>query len=435
MALELPLEIWDTVLECLPRRSLLIVRFVCFSLYDLSPRFLYSKFSYRPSAYTHDGVGGLVGRELDRLVFWSSAKIAPHVRTCLISYAGNVVMQSSSPIVNTLFKTVSCFSNLHTLLCNFTGYCAELPALRVQNLQHLQRIHIQGGPLSRRADSTAFTLSVHHFGYTDIYLPKQSDESPRTSCLSMLDSSALRSMELSAGHSLGLEHFLADTSVMASFHNLRTLSIAFSKTDLARIHASIAPFPAIEDLVLELREGCEVDTPLPPTPLAPHLCRYKGPAALLPLVLPGAQPTHLVVTDGSAAQLLDTLVRMRHDLKSITSLAIRIKLHAEICEGTALLELLALFPRLARLAIHVSSDPVGAVDPSEPHTAMHACERLANILTVPPGLRRVVFRWRFARSRDAEIVPDVSQFAGRLHSLNPSLDVEFSRLSAGVWGF
>ncbi|KAJ7660391.1 hypothetical protein DFH06DRAFT_1401961 [Mycena polygramma] len=414
MPLELPLEIWDTVLECLPRRSLLIIRIVCSSFYDLAPRFLYSKFSYRPSAYTHDGVGGLVKRELDRLSFWSSQKIAPHVRTCHISYAGNVVMQYSSTVVNALFETISCFSNLRSLFCNFTGHRVELPALRVQNLQNLQKLHIHGGPLSRPADPTSFKLSVRHFGYTDIYVPNQLD---------------------GAGHSLGLDHFLADTSTMASFHNLRTLSIVFLKTDFTHIHASIAPFPAIEDLILELRDVCEVETPPLPTPLAPHLCRYKGPAALLPLVLPGAQVTHFAITGGSAARLLDTLVRIRHDLKSITSLAIRVTLHAEICEGTVLLELLALFPRLARLAMHVSSDPVGAVEPSEPHTAMHACERLANILTVPPALRRVVLRWRLARSRDAQIIPDISQLARGLHPLNPSLEVEFSRLSAGVWGF
>jgi hypothetical protein len=180
-----------------------------------------------------------------------------------------------------------------------------------------------------------------------------------------------------AGHPLGLAHFLADKATVASFHNLRALSITFAESDFNHIHASIASFPAIEDLILDLRQPC---TPGPDsdsaslstlTPLAPHLRRYKGPVALLPLVLRGSHPKHLTLTQrgSSATELLKTLLRTRCDTKSVSSLAIRVALHADICADPALLELLALFPRLTRLAIHVSSDRTGALESSEPHTA------------------------------------------------------------------
>ncbi|KAJ7795668.1 hypothetical protein B0H14DRAFT_101947 [Mycena olivaceomarginata] len=142
-----------------------------------------------------------------------------------------------------------------------------------------------------------------------------------------------------AGHPLGLAHFLADKATMASFHNLRALSITFAESDFNHIHASIASFPAIEDLILDLRQPC---TPGPDSdsaslstlaPLAPHLHRYKGPVALLPLVLRGSHPKHLTLTQrgGSATELLKTLLRTRCDTKSVSSLAIRVALHADIC--------------------------------------------------------------------------------------------------------
>jgi hypothetical protein len=368
-------------------------------------------------------------------------------------------MQSRSPLIKAIFETISHFSNLHSLYCTFTAYRAELPALRVENLQHLHKLHIHGGPLSCPNEPTSFKISTNHFGYTGIFLPHAllPDGPPHSSCLSLLNPETLRSLELGAGHSLGLEHLLEDTDTMASFHSLHTLSISFAHTDFPRIHAAIAPFPAIEDLIVSLKQSCEEDIyAVPDTPLAPHLCRYKGPAALLPLVLRGSQPSHLSVARGSAAELLSTLLRTIYDPKSITSLAIRVTLHADVCEGTVLLELLALFPHLTRLAVHVSSDDASAVEPSEPHTTsvrrrssftshfliltkslavQHVCERLANILTVPPVLRSVVFRWRLSRSQDAEIVPDVSQLAARVRPVNPDLEVAFSRLSADLWGF
>jgi hypothetical protein len=241
----------------------------------------------------------------------------------------------------------------------------------VENLQHLHKLHIHGGPLSCPNEPTSFKISINHFGYTGIFLPHAllPDGPPHSSCLSLLNPETLRSLELGAGHSLGLEHLLEDTDTMASFHSLHTLSISFAHTDFPRIHAAIAPFPAIEDLIVSLKQSCEEDIyAVPDTPLAPHLCRYKGPAALLPLVLRGSQPSHLSVTRGSAAELLSALLRTVYHPKSITSLAIRVTLHADVCEGTVLHELLALFPHLTRLAVHVSSDDASAVELSEPHT-------------------------------------------------------------------
>ncbi|KAJ7794926.1 hypothetical protein B0H14DRAFT_3158888 [Mycena olivaceomarginata] len=173
-----------------------------------------------------------------------------------------------------------------------------------------------------------------------------------------------------AGHPLGLAHFLADKATMASFHNLRALSITFAESDFNHIHASIAPHPgppAAMHAGPRLRFRFLIDAH--PARAAP--APLQGPVALLPLVLRGSHPKHLTLTQrgGSATELLKTLLRTRCDTKSVSSLAIRVALHADICADPALLELLAFFPRLTRLAIHVSSDRTGALESSEPHTA------------------------------------------------------------------
>ncbi|KAJ7174276.1 hypothetical protein C8R46DRAFT_1347511 [Mycena filopes] len=434
---DLPPEIWITVFEDLPRQSLRAIHAVSSLFHDLSLPGLYQSFTYRPSVYLHAGMNGTIRRELDLLAFWSSPKIAPHVRACHVSiHSGHLVLPSSSPIVDALFEAVSHFGNLQSLSCNFTGYMIELPALRIENLVHLKTLHIHGRAPSRPDVPTSFKITVPHFGFTDISLPLQPDGQKALSCLSMLDAAVLTSLELGVVHFIGLEHFLADKSAMASFRSLHALTLALPDTTYTKVHAAISPFPAIRDITVDVNRSCTVNIDeIPSTPLAPQLCRYKGPVSLMALVLPGSEPTHLSVTRGTTAELLHTLTRIRWKRQSITSLAIRVMLYADLCEGAVLLEILALFPRLDSLSVRVSSDK-GRSDPMfEPHTALHLSERLINILTVPPRLRRVVFRWRLAREQDNDIVPDLTQLVSRLLAVQPGLKLEFSTLSSGHWGF
>ncbi|KAF7360067.1 hypothetical protein MVEN_00734800 [Mycena venus] len=439
MSPELPPEIWDLVFENLPRHSILTLRTVSSFFYDLSPPWLYRQFRYRFGIFVKQPGESYVQRRLDRLSFWSSGKAAPHVLGCYIYYSD--ARSFTGPLMNALFEAIPHFSNLQSLSCNFDAFRAELPLLRVENLMRLRRLHIHGGELSRANEPTAFKLSVSHFGYTAISVPRSYDGVERSSVLSLLDPATLSSLELGAGSDPGApEHFLADKTIVASFHNLRTLSITFWEiTDFACVHAAIAPFPAIEDLILDTVHPCKF---VPGSlrselvPLVPLLRRYKGPIGLLPLVLPGSHPAQLTLMRGSSTDLLQALLRTRYDAESITALAIRVLLHADICEGTVLLELLALFPNLTRLAIYVSSDDAGGSDASEAHAAEHVCHRLVNILTVPPALRYVVFRWRLGQ-QDGELVPDVAQLNARLRSVNPGLPLEvaFSSLAADAWGF
>lgn len=234
--------------------------------------------------------GTCLQRELERLAFWSSDRIAPHVRTCYIAlFRASITLDPvPSPFVAALFEAVSRFTNLRHLSCNFAMVMVELPALRVENLSHLETLQIHGPRLSWPNRPTAFGIRVPNFSYTEVGIP--ADES-RLSCFAMLNPTALRCLELSAGRGRGLEHFLGDKAAIAACRNLHTLRIAFKDTDFTRIHACIAPFPALRELTVELKGTFRADA-MPSTPLAPLLDRYKGPVELLPLVLGGAGQRH-----------------------------------------------------------------------------------------------------------------------------------------------
>ncbi|KAJ7110572.1 hypothetical protein C8R44DRAFT_743043 [Mycena epipterygia] len=221
MSSELPLELWLTVFEHLPQWTLFNVCIVCeSSFHSLSVALLYEELNFRPALYLQESTGGTVlTRALDQLAFWSSDRVAPHVRRCHLSFhRRDVVVQSRLPLVNAFFEAVSRFTYLRVLSCNISGGRGEveLPALRAENLAHLRKLQIHGGSLSRPASQTSFQLKIPHFAYTDIFVPqpRSNDEESRRSCLSMLDTTTLHTLELVTGHSLGLEYFLEDKIIM-----------------------------------------------------------------------------------------------------------------------------------------------------------------------------------------------------------------------------
>ncbi|KAF8150383.1 hypothetical protein K438DRAFT_1779018 [Mycena galopus ATCC 62051] len=458
MPIDPPPEIWTTILEYVPKRSLMTVRTLSSSFYNLSSLLLYRQFDYRPKtdAYNrktnkYEDLDGLVDREMARLAFWSLDKVSPHVRACNISHAGYALkplppllylIDVRTPLGDTLFDTISRFSNLTDLYFDYSHHPIKIPPLPLANLPNLQKLHICGallGDLDGQPTSTSYTISAPHFSYLEIPLHPWTWTSRRSSYLSLLNPVALRSLELSAGDGLDFKNCILDTATMASFHNLKALSLSLSQPDFPLIYSAVATFPAIEELILDVthpREG-DLDT-VPPAPLAPQLLRYRGPAAFLPLAFRGSHPTQLAVTDedGMIEELLRILTRSGFHANSITVLAIRVTLYADICESDALQELLSLFPHLERLAIQVSSDkdPVLVPSDTKPHTAPYVCDRLGHILASPPTLQTVVFRWRLAKSEDDELIPDLSQLTARLREEHSTLKVIFSKSSGGRLG-
>ncbi|KAJ6527412.1 hypothetical protein B0H19DRAFT_1275225 [Mycena capillaripes] len=486
MPVDIAPEICVAILEYVPRRSLLITRTVSSAFYRLSSTLLYREFYYRSSTYVlanqgvPEGTDSLVGREMERLAFWSSDKVCSHVRTAYVSHSG-FIMKYYPALGNAVFHTISRFANLGVLSCDFNGYRMELPALQLASMTHLQELYVHGGLLCRPMEPTPFKLNLHHFSYTNVSLLIMGDgpQASSRSYLSMLNPETLCSLELATGddheitlrgchcpsctdarrHRAGLGEFVLDRITMASFYNLRTLSISFAWTNFADVHATISPFPSIENLILDITGSCLGQNIVPPTPMASLLRCYNGPAILLPLILHGSQLVQLAVKEGTIAEVLRTLHLTTYSANSITASAIRVTL-ADVRQSLALMALLALLPSLTRLALHVSSDKIEAggstlYEPLNPAVrtpslltpllvsiegiAFHpqrVCDQLVYILTVPPALHSVIFRWRLVQ-RDAEIIelPDFeSRLTSRLREVNSGARVTFSKRSGGPFG-
>lgn len=211
---------------------------------------------------------------------------------------------------------------------------------------------------------------------------------------------------------------------IASFHNLHVLQLSFFEASFTGLRTCLSPFPAIRDLALEVRGKCFADA-LPATALAPHLHRYTGPCVLVHLVLRHNSLQKITITTGGgfAPDLLHALQGSGAGdapYESMRSLTVAVE-YADL-SGSMLLDIFALFPRLASLTLHLySEDPPSRPAPSSPaERAREVFGRLRTSLSLQLGLESVVLNWWVRGIRNAAL-PDVAELKAALLSSVPSL--------------
>ncbi|KAJ6533375.1 hypothetical protein DFH09DRAFT_1406481 [Mycena vulgaris] len=416
---DIPPELWLQIFTHLPRGALFSISPVSHQFHALSSPRIFSTFRFHPGIYVERCGGGTSLRwALDRLEFWSSDRIAPHVRACFVAlYATSIMTRrrstdSEPPLGAAVMQAVSRFTNLESLSCNFS-FTVELLALCLEGLSQLKTLRLHGGHLAQPADSDPPhpQLKITHFAYTDL-------RAARASCFAWLDPAALCSLELSPGGPFAIQSLLADKAALAACRNLHTLRITFAASAFTRIHACISAFPALRALTVALTDGVRVDAS-PLRPLAPHLERYTGPAALLPIVLARAVPEELAVTRGSAAEVLQAL-RTAERPEWLAALSLNVSLYADILDGAVLRDVLGLCPHLVRLTLDMGSDPgIPLQNPGPPDTALFS-RKLVEILRVPSALESVRFRWRL-EVYDAQMVSPLPELEAMLRREVPSL--------------
>ncbi|KAJ7907050.1 hypothetical protein B0H13DRAFT_2332784 [Mycena leptocephala] len=348
-------------------------------------------------------------REFQRLVFWSSAKIAPHVRNCrvtLLSSSEPVILYSLSPLLVACFETISCFTNLQKVVCTLRhATVLDIYALQLNALPCLKTLHINRARLASSVNSPSSKLKIEHFRCTDMPFPDSETDHSRSQ-MAFLDPRTLRRLGLRSSSTEAIKHFLGDKSALGSFRNLHILDLDFTFREdntFSQLHACISPFPAIRDLTLNVRCAWD-DSPLPSTPLAPYLSRFKGHPGLLPLVLLGSAPKSLELTR-YAPELLQSLQNSgRTVIESVTSLTVQVQ-YSDISEGSALSDSLAYFPGLQQIKITFYSNREPAPPEALPPVALTSrslCERLAKTLSIAKALRTVAFDWRLTADVSTE---------------------------------
>ncbi|KAJ7481017.1 hypothetical protein B0H11DRAFT_1229835 [Mycena galericulata] len=445
MSLMLPPETWLCVFEYVPDMYLQRVHAVSRLFRDISGRILFKETRfivfedpadnapYEAGYFTHPlhrfqlhnfpASGWRISslqRELQKIEFWTSPEIVLQVRKCSVTFQpdASIVPDSPSTLVSAYFKAIPKFLRLQEFGC-YAGNPEPHNLLRLLGaLPYLKRLHIHSN-LVRPTEPTSIKLKIDHFSFTS--LPNDLVENTQ-SYLSFIDPTTLRSLAIHASSipsvQLGIEGM-----AMPSFHNLHVLEISFFNVNFTELHACLSPFPAIRDLDLEVRGSCLQDG-LPATALAPHLRRYTGPCVLVPVVLchtTDLQEITIATAGGFAPDLLLALQKSGGGVgKLMESLSMSIK-YGDL-SGSMLSEILAFFPRLVALTLHIYSETPSSSypQPSRRDCALALFNRLTKPFNVPGALENIILNW-WRDKQWEDVVPDVVALKAALVSGVPSL--------------
>ncbi|KAJ7875489.1 hypothetical protein B0H14DRAFT_2715514 [Mycena olivaceomarginata] len=450
MSLELPPELWSEIFKILPWRSLPAVYAVSSLFSEISRSLLFWEFLFYPRRAREEDTMEL---EFRRLKFWSSPKIAPHVRKLTVNLVGigeKLIRNSPSPLVLAFLDAIPRFTALQDLICcthrtlpmEISALRVSSPSLRLFQIHsarlvpsvHSPSIFARGlaqipsaetssasgaDPGRREYGLGAFAmlltqpvawatrkiaLNLGIFSYTDMPFPDPGAESQ----LRLLDPSSLRRLDLQSQSLYAIHHFLGDAPATSSLHNLHVVELTFPEPTFSEIHACLSLLPAIRDLTLNVTGRCTSD----------------------------AFPEALTITRGRreyASEFLHALqASRRRAIGSVTSLALPVR-YLTLVEGSDVLaDALSFFPSLNSLSVTVySRAPSHIIPPAINSRAL--CERLAKTLSVATALRTVVLHWSLDGDDPSEIVPSLSVLEGVLRSAIPELTIMSVSYLGRLW--
>ncbi|KAF8142175.1 hypothetical protein K438DRAFT_1946417 [Mycena galopus ATCC 62051] len=138
-----PDELWLEVLACLPPYGLRSLSSTSRAFHDLARPYGFTEFKLYPYPYDREPTESHLAEALERVSFWSSPKIAPHVRSCTIEggrqpsvrlTVKNLTTKSPHILIDTFFERLPRFIGLQQLAAHnirFTQMGVEngLPAL------------------------------------------------------------------------------------------------------------------------------------------------------------------------------------------------------------------------------------------------------------------------------------------------------------------
>ncbi|KAJ6462439.1 hypothetical protein C8R45DRAFT_1220468 [Mycena sanguinolenta] len=430
---ELPSELWLKVFCDLPFESLVNIHAVSWLFSDLSTSFIFEDVYFDPrESGSIARIERAIQRELDRAAFWSSDKIAPHVRRCTVKLtvvsSMSTVADFAPQLVSACFGAVSRFKHLEALFCSIVNPTdVEIPPLRVEELPRLRLrlLDMYGVRLAPQA-SSAIRMKLEDFSYADTY----SSQSTGSNFLSFFDPTYLRRLQvcIESRSVTSLNRLLGDKQAMASFQHLHVLEFLLTSTTIADLHACISSFPAVHDLTLQVRR---IDAGfVPSTSLAPELRTYKGPMDFLPALDFGSPVLrNLTLTDGDSRELLHKLREISNPVPtSVTSLTMLVREWQISDADSDLSSALSFFPNLQTLSLNMYSNPHFHHTPTAGASfAEELCDRLAAILTAVPLLEAMELKWEVDWNAWGKIIPSLEQLEATLFPVMPNL----KRISGG----
>ncbi|KAJ7776899.1 hypothetical protein DFH07DRAFT_798134 [Mycena maculata] len=397
-----PEELWLEVFRHLPLDTLRDVSTTSHIFGRLSRPFLFSHLDFHPYAtrpYARHGFASHVlllpeaaevERVLERLNFWSSAGIAPFVRSCSITTwrkegpGPSIFSTTDSPdvLLYPFFERLACFTGLQQLnavVVHFTqAAIANLCRLPALTEMHIDTCNVVGGLESQTLSISVLSIrhDVRREDGIGLWVP-------------LLRPDRLHELDLMCN----LRVLGVTIEDIPPFPNLHTLSMTINLSRMSDTIAILSKFPSLQVLVLTGwgRLVYEADPLVPASDILPALRRYAGPHLTLPIFLTCATLTHLTTHYCSPSDLMAQLAGTRTP-GSITSLYASF----DDLDTGALGTLCAFFPQLTELRIRILfvADEDAFEDPLDSKTTAFF-SALAETPALPRALERLMISWKF----------------------------------------
>ncbi|KAJ6626429.1 hypothetical protein B0H10DRAFT_1999159 [Mycena sp. CBHHK59/15] len=351
-----PNELWLEICTHLPLEALRNLSSTHRALYALTRVLGFTEFKLYPYPYDYNPPA-LLEAALERLDFWFSPKVAPHVHSCTARY--NVSRWQGSPVmnddevphvlVNSFFERLPKFTGLQRLYTDRIQW-TQLGIVNLCALSALTHLEFSGSQIAcgERINPASLILRVstfitsYDFSMIDIWISLLSRD---TLC------------ELTLSH----PHALAKPGVLP-FPHIHKLSVNELPIRTMDTLAMCAKFPTLRVLVSDYLAVLRNMTPAQTSEIFPVLERYTGSYRNLHIFAQRTTLTHITLESGFP--FCNILMELQGvvSLPNITSLTARFASAApsaasENSFGKAEIDaLFTLFPRLTVLKLTLMPD-------------------------------------------------------------------------------
>ncbi|KAF8151258.1 hypothetical protein K438DRAFT_2027051 [Mycena galopus ATCC 62051] len=385
---KLPNEMWLEVFSYLPLDALRSLSSTQRALRNIARPLGFADFRVRPHLRNHLPSQGQLDNAMERLRFWSSPEMAPHVRSCTASQPWRTSSPSWHILINSFFQFLPRFTGLHRLHLDCIQFTQTviidlcgLPALthakflwcRVRSGEHL--------------DPGALTLRVTNFTVDFV----SNDDGLGNLWISLLSCDTLQELHFSS---------LQFSPEFSPFPNLHTIGVKFWSPNTSAI---LPKFPQVRNFATRTWGDLGTLTPLERASIFPVLQAYTGTYEALGLLIQRTTLTHITL---SSCRFFEFLTEMRgvNALPNITSLTACFY----VFETAGIDALFGFFPNLTELQLTFMEDD-GEFIP-QPASII---KMLPSSAILPCTLESISLRWcypsRFDNEENMPAPPDPTQ--------------------------
>ncbi|KAJ6590762.1 hypothetical protein B0H10DRAFT_2092167 [Mycena sp. CBHHK59/15] len=371
-----PSELWLELFAHSSADTLRNISSTNHALHEIARPLGFTEFKLYPYPYEYQPPQAQLDDAPERLRFWSSPKIAPHVRSCTARYnlsrwQGFTQADDGAPhaLVNAFFECLPKFTGLQRLYTDRIQF-TQLGLTNLCALPALTYVDLSGSKIAagEQTDLESLTLRVATFitrydQMNALWIPLLSPDSLRELNLSDITP-------------------LAKPGVQP-FPNVDTLTVNDLPMRSWDTLAILAKFPAVRVFVSDYRGVLRKMTPAQTSSIFPVLEKYTGTCENLHIFVQRSTLTHITLDTGFPFQRLLT------ELQGVTALSNITWLTAQ--NGNQ--KLFTLFPRLTEL--HLTLYPDAEADGGFTPQATSFLPMLAASPFLPSTLQSLSLDWDF----------------------------------------